>query len=171
MGLFSSSSRNTQSASYETVTNTDQTDQSGNSGLNFSRVGDVDLSDRSTTTLTTISTDQGALRVAGGLGEAAFSFAGAGLDNAQAANAGALSFGRSALDNVARVNADSLSLLGGLITGAIDSSRTLARDAIEGFGSLATRNSASTDDRVTKLAGFALAAVAAAFILPAIWKK
>lgn len=192
MGLFSSSSRSTQQTTYDTTTNTVQSDQSGNSGLNFAQTGDLSLdlsdrsdrSDRSTTTL--ISTDQGAIEAAARSVREALGFAsdvGAqSLAAAQAANSAGLSFGASAIKSVSDTNANALGLLVNLTQQGINASTGIARDAAEanasatreaiaGFSSLAKQTSASSDDRVSKVAGYALAAVAAAIILPAIFGR
>jgi hypothetical protein len=87
----------------------------------------------------------------------------------------------SAFDTARDINDDSLKLLGGLVDKSIDASKTYARDSAEGFKGalttalggyekLAVQNSASSDDRVTKVAGLALLAVAAVLILPALFK-
>jgi hypothetical protein len=185
MGLFSSKSKSSSSTVYDTDTTTTQADQSGNQGLNFAQLGNValDLSDRSSTTV--IATDQGAIgsaerSIAGALGSAE-RIASGGIAGAIAANSAGLAFGESALNRVSQVQEGSLGLLAGLVDKSIDSSRTLARDsaeanaatvasAISGFGSLAKQTSASSDDRVTKVAGFALAALVAALVLPSLLK-
>lgn len=168
MGLFDrSSSRTEVTNEYNTETNTQQTDQGGNSGLNFSNLGGG-VSLQSTTNVSTL--DGGALNVAGNIASGAY-----GLGSQ------ALGLGGKSLDAISQVNADSLSLLGGLVSGAIDNSRTMARDAIQagsntvssaiaGFKSLAEQNSASSDDRVQKVAIYALLALAAAFVLPSLFK-
>ncbi len=92
-----------------------------------------------------------------------------------------LDFGRDAIDTVTRLNSDSLELLGGLVGKTIDASRTLARDnadansrtvadAITGFRQLAVQTSESTDDKIARVAGYAFAAIAAALVLPGIFK-
>lgn len=171
MGLFDRSSSRTEVANtYRTETNTQQTDQSGNTGLNLSNIGGG-LSLTDSTTINSI--DGGALDVAANIAAGAYGLGSQALT-------GALNFGRTSVDSIAKVNADSLSLLGGLVSGAIDNSRTITRDslaaskdsvqqAISGFQSLATQNSQSSDDRVQKVALYALAAIAAVFILPALF--
>lgn len=105
----------------------------------------------------------------------------AALDSNGDANARALDFGGDAISAIQRVNSDSLSLLGGLVSESIDASRTLARDsadansrtvsdAIAGFGALAKQSTASTDDRVAKVAGYAVLAIVAAVVLPQLFK-
>jgi len=168
VGLFDTSKSSTVvSNQYTTETNTQQTDQSGNSGLNFSNLGGG-VSLQSTTNVQTL--DGGALNVAGNIASGAY-----GLGSQ------ALGLGAKSLDSIAKVNADSLTLLGGLVSGAIDNSKTMARDAIlagsntvssaiAGFKSLAEQNSASSDDRVQKVAIYALVAFAAVMILPKLVK-
>jgi hypothetical protein len=153
MGIFDRSSSTQNTNLYDqTTTTTTQTDQSGNSGLNLSDVAGV---------------------------------IGISLHN-EVSDAGAIDAGRElgvrALSTVERVNADSLELLAGLANNTIDASKTLARDsaeshssflqdAIAGFGSLAKQNTQSADDRLTKIVGIALAAVAAVVVLPALFKS
>jgi len=173
MGLFGGgNSKTSVTNQYETTTSTQQTDNSGNNG--FQNIGG-DLS------LVNQSVDAGTVKEAGKIAEGAFGIVGAGLDNARAANAGSLAFGTSALQQVADVNSNSLDVLSGLVSGLIDNSKTIARDSIEasanattaaaaGFGELAKQTSASTDDRVGKVAMYAFAALAAVFVLPALFK-
>jgi hypothetical protein len=125
-------------------------------------------------TTTTLS-DAGAISAGLELGRAGI---GAARDaGALAAN----SYGES-LTVLERINADSLELLGGLANNAIDASRTLARDSAEagsnvleqalgGLSSLAKQNSQSADDRLTKIVGIALAAIAAVVVLPVLFKS
>lgn len=197
MGLFSNRSSSTQQTTYDTTTTTVQSDQSGNSGLNFAQTGDLtlDLADRSTNTI--VQTDQGAIESAARTARESLAFAGGALGDvlgyassvgaqsigaAQAANAAGLSFGASAVKSIADSNSNALSLFANVVGQSIDASRGLARDAadanaaatkeaIAGFSSLAKQTSASSDDRVSKVAGYALAAVAAAIILPAIFGR
>lgn len=129
--------------------------------------------------------DAGAVRGGLDLAQTALSFANeAGANAAGLVQSGAnraLQFGSDALTAVQRVNADSLSLLGGLVTQTIDASKTLARegaqanastlaDALGGFQKLAVQNSETSDDKITRVIGFALAAVAAVVVLPALFK-
>src|SRR5688572_9711591 len=100
MGLLSSRSSTNVSNQYLTETNTQQTDNSGNQGIQ-NIGGSLSLS----------YTDGGAI-------QAAERLAGAGLDNAQAAQAGALTFGTTALKQVAELNSNSLGLLASLVSGA-----------------------------------------------------
>jgi hypothetical protein len=114
----------------------------------------------------------------------AFKFGTSAMDNlaevTKNSYEGALSFGTNALDTVRSLNSSSLDLLGALASGAVDNSRTLARDAIDsnnaatkaainGFQSLATQNSASSDDRLQKVVQYALVAIAAIMILPRLF--
>jgi hypothetical protein len=177
VGIFDrSKSETNQTLIDQTTTNTKQTDQSGGL-LTFADVGGgiaLDLSSResltddrdiydSRTTNTTLS-DSGAIAAGRELG------------------VGALGVARDSLSSLERVNADSLKLLSGLADKSIDASRTLARDAaasgsdfletaIGGLSSLAKQNSQTSDDRLTKVVGIALAAVAAVVVLPAIFKS
>lgn len=149
MGAFNKKQTNTTNLSEQNLTLTEQTDQSGGS-LNFSNVaGGVSLS--------ISETDDGAI------------------------NAGR-ELGLAGINAVQRANADSLEILAGLASGSIDASRTIARDsaqsnagflqeALAGFGTLAKQNSASADDRLTKIVAIALAAVAAVVVLPALFKS
>lgn len=121
-----------------------------------------------------VSTDQGALAAGSNLGLAGIKATSDSIAAFAKAGADTLSF-------VSKVNADSLNVLAGLASNSIDASRTLARDsasdnagflqsALSGFGTLAKQNSASADDRIVKIVGLALAAVAAVLILPALFK-
>jgi hypothetical protein len=164
-GLFDDSKSTTNTTLVdETTTVTTQTDQSGNSGLNFSDVkGAVGLvfNTDETHNLSSyeshVTTDHGSVA--------------AGRDVSLAG-----------LSTVQRVNADSLELLAGLVDKTIDASKTITRDsaeshasfvdqAIAGFGALAKQTSESGDDKIIRVVGFALAAVAAAVVLPAMFKS
>lgn len=186
MGLFGGSkSKTSVSNVYDTDTVTTQTDNSGNEGFqniggNLSLASSESYSSSNTTVNQSI--DAGALKTAESITKGSFGLVGAGLDNAQAASAGALAFGKSALEQVADANASSLDVLAGLVSGAFDNSKTIARDALAasaqatsdaaaGFGALAKQTSASTDDRVGKVAMYAFAALAAVFVLPALFKR
>jgi hypothetical protein len=193
MGLLSSSKSTVQNL-YDTTTNTNQYDNSGNSG--FQNIGggvsltsnvdnsiyntsndDNSLSLSSTqntsnsnntststsTSTTNYLTDSGAVKAASDIAGGAFGVASMSLDNAFA------------------VNSNSLDVLKGLVSGALDNSVTLARDsiaanraatdsAITGFGSLAQQTSASDGDRISKVAMYAFAALAAVFVLPALFR-
>ena len=167
MGLFDrSSSSSTVQNIYETSTEVDQVDQSGSSGLNLSNVSGVSLSEQNTVNYV----DPGALEAAKNIAAGAY-----GLGSQ------ALNLSGSSLQTVAKVNSDSLGLLAGLVSGAIDNSKTLTRDAlasnkesvqqaISGFSTLAKQNSASSDDRVQTVALYAFAALAAVFVLPALFR-
>lgn len=149
MGLFDSTSKT--AVTNTTTTNTEQVDKSGNTG--FQDIGgNLTLSSTSHNT----AIDAGAV-------------------------AAGLNLGGQAIEATRQVNADSIELLSGLVSGALDNSKTMARDSIEasrqstadaiaGFGSLAKATSASTDDRVGKVAMYAFAALAAVFVLPALFK-
>jgi hypothetical protein len=172
VGLFDRSSSTTNTTLVDqTNTLTEQTDQSGGS-LNFSGIGGdvaLDLSDRSRTSSSTSIANSGntTLSDSGAIA--------AGRDVA----AGGLSLAGDALSSFERVNADSLELLGGLVDKSIDASRTLARDAAEstsgflqqavsGFGALAKSSSEGDADKITRVVGFALLAVAVVVIGPAL---
>jgi hypothetical protein len=145
----------------QNFTETRQTDQSGGS-LNFSDIaGAVGI------TLNETTLDAGAVQA--GIG--AVSSANATLAN---------SYGQS-LSVLQKVNNDSLAMLAALASDSIDASRTIARDsasssssfvkeAVAGFGALAKQSSESGDDKIARVVGFALAAVAAVVVLPAIFK-
>jgi hypothetical protein len=188
-------------------------------------------------------TDQGALEAAGRIGDTALNVAldisaealdtgrsalrdsaellGRGLDNAQAAQAGAFAFGETAIEanadtaqqalnfagdtvrgtfgfardvnrdslefgsdalgRVAQAGADTLSFgrsalessldfAGDLVGQAIKAQADLTADNLQGLGNLAKQTSASADDRVSKVALYAFAAIAAVFVLPAIFR-
>jgi len=167
MGLFDrSSSSSTVNNIYDTRTDVRQVDQSGNAGLNLSNVSGVSLAE--TTNVNYV--DAGALKTAGDIASGAY-----------ALGTSALGLSGSALQTVAKANTDSLGLLAGLVSGAIDNSKTLTRDALDasaksvsqaitGFSTLAAQNSQSSDDRVQKVALYALLAVAAVMVLPALFK-
>jgi len=175
MGLFDKSkSKTSVNQTYNTTTTTALTDNSGNQGIQAGGAVRLDTRSSSTKTTNNISTDQGAVKIAGNI-------ATAGITSAQASAAGALGFGKSALDTVAKANGDSLKLISGLITGAFDNSKTVVRDALDanakatndsisGFAALAKQTSASDGDKVGKVAMYAFVAIAAVFVLPAIFK-
>jgi hypothetical protein len=175
VGLFDRTSSTTnQTLVDQTTTTTTQTDQSGGL-LTFSDIAGavgIDLSDRSVTQNTL--SDAGAIAAGRDVGLA-------GVDAARSSvNTLANSYGQS-LTVLERVNADSLDLLGALANNAIDASKTIARDsasssasfveqAIAGFGELAQQTSESGDDKIARVVGFALAAIAAVIVLPAVFK-
>jgi hypothetical protein len=133
-----------------------------------------------------VYSDFGAISAGRDLAESALSFASEAGSNASGLAAAstnrALDFGADALTTVQRVNADSIELLGSLVGQTIDATKTLARegaqansttlsDALGGFKQLAIQNSESDADKMTKVIGYALAAVVAALVLPAIFKS
>lgn len=90
------------------------------------------------------------------------------------------------LDFARDVNADSLDFAGDVTRDAIDRVSEFAESgqrtvvdavgnvfdrAISSIGTLAMQTSASTDDRVAKVAVYAFLAAAAAVVLPAVFKK
>lgn len=187
MGLFDrSSSSNTNNLLTQTETVTNQSDQSGNAGLNFSQIAGgvgLEFNTRSTENLSAVdshnitdsrrsvetnstvinSTDQGAVGAGRELGLAGIK---ASTDS---------------LSAVQSLNANSLSILAGLANNSIDASKTIARDgatkdaqflqsALSGFNSLSMQNSQSSDDRIVKLVGMALLAIALVVIGPALFK-
>ncbi len=197
MGLFdrSSSTQNTTLVD-QTTTNTNQLDQSGglltfagtgggialdlSSRESLSQVDDRDVYDsRSSSSSTSIAnsgnttlSDAGAIAAGRELGLAGVGAARSSVD----ALAGIYGDSLSALE---RINADSLTLLGGLVDKSIDASRTLARDsaestqgflqqAVSGFGALAKASSEGDADKITRVVGFALLAVAVVVIGPAL---
>jgi hypothetical protein len=198
VGFFDSSrTENTTNLFDQTTTFTEQTDQSGNSGLNFSGVGggvslatseNYSLSDshdifdsRSSSSSTSIAnagnptlSDSGAIAAGRELGLG-------GLKAALDSLLGVTGFASDSLSTLERVNADSLDMLGALATQSIDASRTLARDsaestsgflqqAVSGFGALAKASSEGESDKITRVVGFALLAVAVVVIGPAIFR-
>lgn len=188
MGIFSSDKKTTNTTVYDTQTNTTQADQSGD-GIKLFDVGsfgiNTSMDDHSQVSTTNYLSDSGAIDAARGI-------AGDALTTVQRTNANSIDLLRElvgssndaqgrALDTVARVNSDSLDLLGGLVSESIDASRTLARDsadansrtvadALSGFSTLAQRSAESTDDKMSRVIGYALAAVVAALVLPSLFK-
>jgi hypothetical protein len=163
----------------QTTTLTEQTDQSGNSGLNFSGVGGgVSLATTSSTSIansgnTTLS-DSGAIGAGLELGLG-------GLKTALDSLLGVRDLAGDSISTIERVNANSLDMLGALATQSIDASRTLARDsaestrgflqdAVSGFGALAKASTEGESDKITRVVGFALLAVAVVVIGPAIFR-
>lgn len=149
MGVFDKKQTNTTNLTELNETVTTQTDQSGGS-LNFSDVGGA-------VSLSISETDQGAIAAGRELGVAG-------------------------ITAVQRANADSLSILAGLANNSIDASKTVARDsaqnnaaflqqALAGFGSLAKQTSEGADDKIVRVVGFALLAVAVAVVGPALFKS
>lgn len=91
-------------------------------------------------------------------------------------------FGDTALASYEGISSDALNRVTESSRGAFDFARDLfgaandatsrlAADNLSGLTSLAQQTSASSDDRVTKIALYALVAVAAVFILPRIFGK
>lgn len=111
-------------------------------------------------------------------------FAGRGLDTALDATRGALDFSESAVrsnESIARDSIKRISDFGGV---ALGESLDFARDIFEGAGNalknvteqnltgltgLAKQTSESSDDKVTRTAMYAFAAIAAVFVLPALF--
>jgi hypothetical protein len=180
VGIFDSS-RSTQNTNLydQTTTVTNQTDQSGGF-LTFSEVGGgigIDASSRDSHDVFDSRSSSTSIANSGNTTLSDSGAIAAGRD----VGLGGLKLGGDALTTLERVNADSLTLLGGLVDKSIDASRTLARDsadstagllqqAVEGFGSLARTTSEGESDKITRVVGFALAAVAAMVVLPAIFK-
>lgn len=183
MGLFdrSSSTQNTTLVD-NTTTLTEQTDQSGNSGLNFSGVGggiSLGFSESNSLTDARSSSSSTSTSIANS-GNTTLSDAGA-IAAGRDVGLGGLGLAGDALTTLQRVNADSLELLGGLVDKSIDASKTLARDsaeqskgflqqAVAGFGSLAKSSSEGDADKITRVVGFALLAVAVVVIGPALFR-
>lgn len=120
-----------------------------------------------------------------------------GLDFAQNAYETSLGFGRDvtsdavnavadtanrSIDTLSASQSESLGFISDLVNGlfgfagdTIDKvgaqAETLAGQSIEGNQSLARATSESADDKVTRLGGYALAAIAAIFVVPAIFGK
>lgn len=164
----------------------------GSAVLDLSSTTNLTDASQTSTTIQTNYLDGGSLTLAGDISRQALAVAGGGVANASAANAGALQFGSQALSQVADLNANSLQLFASLVGDAFDNSRTLARDAIDasanalakfsdfsstatadavaGFGALAKQGAESTDDKVSKVAMYGLAAIVAAMVLPQLFK-
>lgn len=87
----------------------------------------------------------------------------------------ALGFGRDALDLTGATTRDALQRITEFGDLALEGSLAFARDLTDanltGLTALAQQTSASADDRVTKTAMYAFAAVAAIMVLPAIFKS
>ena len=194
MGIFDRSSSTTnQTLVDQTNTTTTQTDQSGALvalsdlagafGIDLSSRDSHDVVDRSSSSSSTSIANSGNTTLSDANAIAAGRELGlAGIGGARAAvDTLANSYGQS-LTVLERVNSDSLELLAGLASDSIDASKTLARDAAEssasfldqaiaGFGELATQTSESGDDKMARVIGFALAAVAAVVVLPALFRS
>jgi hypothetical protein len=82
-----------------------------------------------------------------------------GLDNAAAAYQSGLTFGSDALNTVAQIAADSLG-----------HQEALTSNALQGFATLATQNSASEATQIQKVALYAIAAAVAIVVLPRMFK-
>lgn len=91
-------------------------------------------------------------------------------------------FGRSALNYASDQASDALKAVGDANFNVLDfakslfdqvtgANQTLTQSNLTGLTGLAKQTSASADDRVTKVAGYALLAIAAAMVLPAIIGK
>lgn len=194
MGLFDRSSSTTNTTLVDqTETNSQQSDNSGDGSLKFAGIGGgVSLALSSTNDLSTRdSHDIFDSR------SSSSSIANSGntrtTTNTTLSDSGAVAAGRdlglsgiatanSALTAFQKVNADSISMLSALATKSIDASQTLARDsadsssgflrdAISGFSTLAKQTSEGSDDKIARVVGFALAAVAAVVVLPALFKS
>lgn len=177
MGFFDSKTKQTVNQTTNTLTETTQADQSGNSGLSLANIAGsvgLDLSSNLVDNSVTNVLDGGALNIAGNIAHESLGLAG------------------SSVDAISRVNGNSLELFGGLIEGLIDTTKSTTRDALDmsgnalslfsnfarsatadavaGFGALAKQGAESTDDKVTKVAMYGLIAIAAIFVLPAIFK-
>lgn len=142
------------------------------------------------------TTDFGAIETAGEVSREALELgrsglnigadlAGRGLDNAFAFGSDtvsdAFSFGTRSLDSVTDfadsalqtnvgVTRDALDFAGEAGAGVLDFARSLVGDTVTGLKDLSMQTSASTDDRVAKVALYAFVAVAAAIVLPQLFK-
>lgn len=109
----------------------------------------------------------------------------ASLDNAQQAYGRSLDFAADitsgAFDQVGEANDRITRFAGDSVTGILDFARDLFGDALSaqsdladqnvaGLTALATQNSASSEDRISKIVIYAIVAIAAAFILPKVIK-
>lgn len=143
------------------------------------------------------STDYGAINSAIDIGlealqmgqtnlDTAASLAGRGLDTALDATRSALDFSDSVVRSNERVASDSIQRIADFGGVALGESLDFARDVFEGAGSalrnvtesniagltsLAKQTSESADDRVSRTAMYAFAAIAAVFVLPALFGK
>jgi hypothetical protein len=171
MGLFDSKSK--VSTSYDTTTNTEQTDNSGNSGF-LGIGGGVSLSSQEDNSIQ--YSDSSSRSEATNISDSGNTY---NMLSDSGAVQGAFGVANLSLNGAFEQNSNSLRVLSGLVTGALDNSVTLARDSINankaatdqvisGFGSLAQQNASTSDDRVSKVALYAFAALAAIFVLPAL---
>ena len=111
--------------------------------------------------------------------------AGRGLDTALDATRSALDFSDSVVSSNESIARDSIQHIADFGGVALGESLDFARDVFEGAGnalkdvtqtnlegltSLARQTSESADDRVSRVAMYAFAAIAAVFVLPAIFK-
>lgn len=177
MGLFDSGGKgnsraNTSSATHTSNTTTTQIDNS----VRTSDFGAIQAA---------LDIGIEALRMGESNVATAADLAGRGLDTALDATRGALDFSESVVnsnESVARESIQRISDFGGValgesldfardvFEGAGSALREVTQSNLEGLGQLAQQTTASSDDRVAKIAGYALLAVAAAFVLPALMK-
>jgi hypothetical protein len=90
-------------------------------------------------------------------------------------------FGRDSLDSVTKFGNDSLSAVldasagvldfaKGIFSDALSANQTLTKNNLEGLTSLAQQTSESADDRVTRTAGYAFAAIGVVMLV-VLWKR
>ena len=165
MGLFSGGNSRS-STTQEQTTYNDTRNLQDNEGLTVGEnSGSISVS---TTDFGAVDAATDVSREALDLGrsavDGAYDFAGRGMDNA-------FDFARGTNRDAMDFAGDALGTVAGLADMTRESSRELVGDTIAGFKSLAMQTSASTDDRVAKIAMYAFAAVAALVILPQIFKR
>lgn len=133
----------------------------GRSGLNIG----ADLAGRGLDNAFSFGSDTvaGALRFGGDTVSDAFSFGTRSLDSVT-------DFADSALSSNVGVTRDALEFAGNAGAGVLDFARSLVGDTVTGLKDLSMQTSASTDDRVAKVALYAFVAVAAAIVLPQLFK-
>lgn len=115
-----------------------------------------------------------ALRMGGENLTTSADLAGRGLDTALDATRSALDFSESVVGSNERLARDSIlaiSDFGGVALGEVTNfARDLTEANLSGLTSLARQTSESADDRVSRVAMYAFAAIAAVFVLPALFK-
>jgi hypothetical protein len=177
--MSTSRSSNASQANQTQTTNTSNLNLQENEGITLANVGGP-------VSLTT--TDFNSVAMAGELGLEALDlgrrsvdnvvdFAGRGVDTIVGAtrdvNRDSLDFAGQALDTVAsfaeNANRDSLDFAAGVGGGVLDFAKGLVGDTVAGLNSLSMQTSASTDDRVAKVAMYAFASVAALVVLPKVF--
>lgn len=172
-------------------TQNEQTSTTQVTNLNVQDTEGVTIANSSGVTIT--QTDFGALAAAQDIGtealrlgadnlETAANLAGRSLDTAEFAVRGAFDFGetaigsqetiaRDAISEIAEFGERALEMITGGFGDALGAQSRLTEQNLGGLTALARETSESADDRVSRTALFAFAAIAAIFVLPALFGK